>query len=331
MEQSSCAAQQLAIVIPAWKPTFFLETLRSLAAQQDKCFSVYVGDDASPSDQIKRLVDAFSQEIPSMHYTRFSRNLGAKDLVGQWERCIALTHGEPWIMLFSDDDILPPDAVRRFKQVLSQNSVSKLFRFPLKSIDEQGQDILVPEPFHSIKTSAEDFLLSYMSGKRISAISEYIFSRDLFDAFKMVHFPLAWCADIATWYLYASHCGGITNISGEPVSWRNANAVNISNTSGKETLKMDALISFLAWLNTHWRNEQGFRFSSALYKYIKTNLLISFQNKYTKEAIQRLLRVTQPLSLLTAVRIWYRFIFHRQYIPSSHENPHRPSADTLSA
>jgi hypothetical protein len=38
----------LAIIIPYYKLCFFEENLQSLAAQTDKRFKVYIGDDASP-------------------------------------------------------------------------------------------------------------------------------------------------------------------------------------------------------------------------------------------------------------------------------------------
>ena len=90
--------KQLAIVIPAFKMDYFRATLDSLAAQTCKDFTVYVGDDCSPSD-FRSLVDEYVDKI-DIRYTRFEDNLGGKDLVAQWTRCVDLTNGEPWLWLF---------------------------------------------------------------------------------------------------------------------------------------------------------------------------------------------------------------------------------------
>ena len=41
-------------------------------------------------------------------------NFGGHDLVAQWNRCIQLTQNEPWLWLFSDDDIMGPRCVEYF-------------------------------------------------------------------------------------------------------------------------------------------------------------------------------------------------------------------------
>ena len=50
MENGVYQPTQLAIVIPAYKAKFLPKTLDSIAAQTDKRFCVYIGDDCSPED-----------------------------------------------------------------------------------------------------------------------------------------------------------------------------------------------------------------------------------------------------------------------------------------
>ena len=90
----------LAIVIPYYKLTFFEATLQSLADQTDKRFMVYIGDDASlesPDDLLEKYQQKFDFE-----YYRFEENLGGTSLVKQWERCIAMTKDEEWVMILGD-------------------------------------------------------------------------------------------------------------------------------------------------------------------------------------------------------------------------------------
>ena len=98
----------LAIVIPAYKIQYLNDTLESLANQTCLRFNVYIGDDCSPNP-IRDIVEPFFNRI-EVSYIRFDTNLGGRSLVQQWYRCVNLTF-EDYIWLFSDDDVLPNDAV----------------------------------------------------------------------------------------------------------------------------------------------------------------------------------------------------------------------------
>lgn len=99
----------MAIVIPAYKGRFLKETLDSIAVQAHKDeFVLYIGDDASP-ERLDKIVESYQNKV-NLVYHRFSENMGGKDLVAHWERCIQLS-AEPFIWLFSDDDLMPADGV----------------------------------------------------------------------------------------------------------------------------------------------------------------------------------------------------------------------------
>ena len=84
-------------------------TLMSIFLQTLDNFHVYIGDDASKEDLQSVILD-FPQD--KITYKRFKTNLGSCDLISQWKRCIALSSEEPWIWLFSDDDLMSPTIMR---------------------------------------------------------------------------------------------------------------------------------------------------------------------------------------------------------------------------
>lgn len=96
--------KQFAIVIPAYKGTFFKQTIESIVNQTCKDFTLYVGDDCS-SYPMEMLISQYKDKIDIV-YKRFDHNLGGQDLFAQWHCCIDMTKGEPYIWLFSDDDIM---------------------------------------------------------------------------------------------------------------------------------------------------------------------------------------------------------------------------------
>lgn len=210
----------LAIVIPACRIRFLGDALQSIAAQTDRRFSVYIGDDGSP-EPLEAVVDTFRSRI-DIHYKRFESNLGRTDLVAHWHRCIALSNQEPWIWLFSDDDMMEPECVARFYEAIELRTSPQvdLFRFQLDQINEHsGRAVRWPE--HPSYESSNDFLRALLSNqKRAFKAQEHVFSRRIYeDSGGFVNFPKAIYSDHATWLCFSAH-SGVCTLSGPRVMWR---------------------------------------------------------------------------------------------------------------
>lgn len=248
---------ELAIVIPVYKSTFLAETLNSIANQTDKRFHVYIGDDCSPYD-IYSIVSQFEGKIP-LTYRRFETNLGEKNLVGQWERCIALTKNESYIWLFSDDDTMDSQCVESFYSHVSVHPNEEFFHFNINMIDSTNGGKILPLPRFPMKLTAGEFLELKLRGKIVSYVVEFIFSRKLYtkiNGFKK--FDLAWGSDFITWLKMASiSIEGITTISGTNsyVNWRKSNE-NISPNKTQPILlrKIKAYISNASFIQDELHN-----------------------------------------------------------------------------
>lgn len=163
----------MAIVIPAYKGRFLKETLDSIAVQAHKDeFVLYIGDDASP-ERLDKIVESYQNKV-NLVYHRFSENMGGKDLVAHWERCIQLS-AEPFIWLFSDDDLMPADGVERVMEALSRPHHQRgyFFRFPLAVIDGENKRIRANRPLEEGSVSCYRLLLDKLQGKIDSAAVEY--------------------------------------------------------------------------------------------------------------------------------------------------------------
>ncbi len=240
---------QLAIVIPAYKSVFLEKTLESIFAQSDKRFRVYVGDDASPGD-VKSICDIYSDTIEII-YHRFEDNLGGQDLVAQWERCVALSQ-EAWVWLFCDDDIMAPDCVSAFYTHLKQTEGQfDLYRFNVSRIDAEGNTIYMA-PKHPPLESTFEFVYDKLSFQRDSFVSEYIFSREIHDKKNgFVTFPLAWCADDATWIKFGEE-RGLSTIPQSRVYWRQSGSNISMGGADYHTGKLQALVDYIDWLTNHF-------------------------------------------------------------------------------
>lgn len=193
----------LAIVIPYFKLTFFEATLQSLANQTDKGFKVYVGDDASqenPTFLLEKYKGQFEFE-----YYRFEENLGSVSLVQQWNRCIALTAGEEWLMILGDDDSLSPKCIEDFYFYLGEinSNNCKVVRYAsiINEVEQQTQSPLYSHP--KLET-ATDFFCKRIRNKTRSSLSEYVFKREVYLKYGFYNYDLAWYADDRAWLEFSN-------------------------------------------------------------------------------------------------------------------------------
>ncbi|MBO4802256.1 MAG: glycosyltransferase [Bacteroidaceae bacterium] len=244
----------LAIVIPAYKTTFLRAALDSIAAQTCQDFRLYIGDDCCPQD-IGSIVDAYRDRI-DLVYHRFDSNLGGKDLVAQWERCIALSQDEPYIWLFSDDDVMEPNCVEKlFKQIEKTQGAYDLYHFDVTEIDGEGR-VKRQLPEFPPMITAYDYYKAKTQGRLRSYVIENVFSRRVYEEKGgFVNFDLAWGSDVATWCLFAGD-KGICRVDIAKVHWRRSEE-NITPDKSRQTAerKLMARCNMLAWAYDYFRSE----------------------------------------------------------------------------
>lgn len=237
----------LAIVIPYYKISFFEVTLKSLSDQTDKRFKVYIGDDASPED-CTSLLEKYRGQFDFV-YHRFENNLGSISLAKHWERCIALTTDEQWIMILGDDDVLGDNVVEDYYANLDQvfNHKINVIRFASQVIDEIGE-IKTQIYVHPIKEKAETFFVRKFKGLTRSSLSEHIFLKSVFERKGFRDYPLGWQSDDAAWLDFAEN-KPVFAINNAIVFIRVSN-LSISGKNDNKVLKNNATYQFLTTIMT---------------------------------------------------------------------------------
>lgn len=246
----------LAIVIPAYKSTFLAASLDSIAAQTCQDFTLYIGDDCSPHN-LKEIVDRYRDKI-HLVYKRFDTNLGGKDLVAQWERCIDLTQGEEWLWLFSDDDVMEEKCVEEFYNTIQSKPNVGLVHFNIKQLDD-ATGTVSSLPLFPKHCTVKYYLDEKIKGHLISFVVEFIVRRDIFfDNGRFQNFDLAWGSDFISWVKFADAAGGIDTCENAKVLWRKSNE-NISPNKSAPILfrKIHSLIDNARWL-ADFAEKQGF-------------------------------------------------------------------------
>ena len=213
----------LAIVIPAYKKTFLSQSLDSIAGQTCKDFTLYIGDDASPYD-LEDIIKQYYCKI-NIVYKKFDTNLGLKDLVAHWERCVEMTK-EPFIWLFSDDDIMEPQCVENYLSLPIEIRKSYVVHMDTKVLDSKSNIVVFSKPYPQYQ-NAKEFLYNKISGKiNICMAVEYVFCREIYERYGgFMKYDLAWGSDFLTWLKFAENCNGIYSINEKDsfVVWRESN------------------------------------------------------------------------------------------------------------
>ena len=277
----------LSIIIPFYKLTYFEATLTSLANQTNKDFKVYIGDDASPED-CSVLLKKFEGKF-DFTYHRFETNLGSSSLTKQWERCIALSNDEPWIMILGDDDFLSPTVVQSFYDNHQEFSgKSNVIRFATRKVFD---DKIVPEVYvtHPVWEKATDGFYRKLTKQTRSSLSEYIFSRASYTKFKFYDYPLAWNSDDRAWLDFSD---------GKPIYSINESSVYFRLSSLNISGKIDNKIA---------KNKSEIEF----YKYLVENELSQYNNNQKLRILRRYqseIRVYRNLTIKEFLVLLYFYI-----------------------
>lgn len=238
--------QELAVVIPAFKTDFLAQTLESLLRQTDQRFNIYICDDASPAD-IESITRSVLGTRPHT-YKRFEKNVGSTALAKHWNRCVALAH-EPWIWLFSDDDLIDPGCVEAFYRFLeTEGETTDIFRFDGWIVD-QNDNIIELFPHNLDKESWLEFTYGCLMGWRNSFMQQLVFRRSaLEEAGGFLDLPLGFATDHAT-IIAIGRRRSVRRVPGACVYWRHSLENIMLDVSFKaRKKKLRAVCLFLQWL-----------------------------------------------------------------------------------
>lgn len=181
-------------LIPAYKPDYLEESLRSILCQTYGNFNVIVSDDCSPYN-LKHIVDLFDDS--RITYRRNERNIGAERIVDHWNLLLGLTDAE-YVIMASDDDCYDC-CFLEVVDLLTMNYPSvNLFRPRVRKVDEKGH-IISEEPKVQQWLSLNDYLLLWSNLTIYSGIPYYVFKREpLVSNGGFERFPYGWFSDDAS-------------------------------------------------------------------------------------------------------------------------------------
>lgn len=228
--------------MPAYKSLYLKEAIGSIVSQSCNDWELVVVDDCSPED-LFGIVSEFSDD--RIRYVRNEKNIGGSDLVAQWNHSLTFAHGE-WVVLAADDDFYAPDFCKDVLSMTTKYPNVNLIRMNMSLIDEHGKHIWGERALPEFQ-NRYDFLYSYLNGKTLTCIGNYVFrSEVLRSSGGFVDFPCAFCSDIATPIKMAVN--GVANTQRIQFGFRQSR-VHLSGDRSKLKEKLDAFSLFYRWLD----------------------------------------------------------------------------------
>lgn len=228
------------ILIPAFKVKFLREAIASCIAQTYADFEVIIVDDCS-SENLKDVVAAF-QDF-RIHYYRNDRNIGAINVVDNWNKCLSLSSGE-YVICMGDDDKLLPNCLSLYADLQKRYPHVDVYHTWTQIIDENSEIVALQEPRPEWE-SALSALYFRWDCRWKQFIGDFCFrAKALKEAGGFYKLPLAWGSDDLSVFRAAMK-GGIANAQQFGFQYR-VNRYTITN-SGNQKMKAEAHLLEKQW------------------------------------------------------------------------------------
>ena len=231
------------ITIPAFKSTFLKECIDSILSQTYSDFELIILNDASP-EPIEEIVDQYDDK--RIHYYKNEKNVGAIDVVDNWNKLLKLAQGE-YIICMGDDDMLANNCLEEYNLLIDKHPGLDVYHARTMMIDENSEFCNLQEArpeFESVYSMIWHRTFKY----RIQFVGDYLYrNKTLRKNGGFYKFPLAWESDCVTSFIAASS-HGIAN-GYLPTFYYRINRRTISS-SKQINLKMDALFNYEKWIDS---------------------------------------------------------------------------------
>ena len=234
---------RFSFVIPAYKSEYLQVAIDSILQQTYIDFELIIVDDASPY-HLESIVNQYNDNRIVFH--RNENNIGGKNLVSNWNKCIKYAKGE-YVILASDDDIYSPFFLQQVDERIKDYPDVDIIRSRVNRIDSDGIITDIEQIYKPFMPFSE--FVFYWSKGIINCIANYAFKRTaLLDAGGFVDMPCAWYSDDIT--IVNMSFNGIATTDDALFYFRTSDK-SISWTFNKETIrkKWKANGMFYQWFN----------------------------------------------------------------------------------
>lgn len=228
------------ILIPAYKATFLYECVKSVLQQDYSNFEIIILNDCSP-EPIDEIVHSFSDN--RIRYFKNEYNVGAIDVVDNWNKCLSMARGD-YVICMGDDDCLTQNCLQTYAHLINENPGIGLLHGWTEIIDEQSHTIELTTQ-RCLHESAISLLWHRWNAYHLQFIGDFCFDRKWLNSQKgFFKLPLAWMSDDITAIIGANK-NGVVNTQNIVFRYRR-NRQTISSI-GNIKKKMEAFVLGEKW------------------------------------------------------------------------------------
>lgn len=237
------ASPTFSIGIPAYKDKYLKKCIQSILNQTYKNYEIIIINDCSPKD-LAHIVKNF--EDPRIRYYENNQNIGAENVVKNWNKCLELANGD-FFVLMGDDDIMAPNYLEEFYNLINKYSDLDVFHCRTLIIDEEDNPISLTCSWPEFENTLDN-IWHRISARRNQYISDFVYRTEHLLKCKGFFFlPLAWGSDDITSYRACAN-KGIAHTNQELLKYRSSRHT-ISST-GDLSLKLLSTIRYYEWLQS---------------------------------------------------------------------------------
>lgn len=263
---------KFSIFIPAYKSSFLSEAIQSCLNQSYRDFELVIVNDASPED-IDSIIGLFSDS--RLRYYKNDKNVGAVNVVDNWNKCLDLCQGD-YIICMGDDDCLTSTCLSQYYELINRYPGLGVYHTKTVVIDEKGKAINIqasrPE-YESVWSLA----WHRWNGRTIQFIGDFCFNlNQLRENDGFYKLPLAWGSDDIS-ALIAAQSAGIANTQEVGFCYR-INSQTITNSSNTR-IKLEAIEKEKEWYELFLKTIPSSKEDMLYHEFMLQNLLINFKRK----------------------------------------------------
>ncbi|MCQ2214305.1 MAG: glycosyltransferase [Bacteroidales bacterium] len=263
---------KFSVAISVYKSLYLRECIDSILHQTYVDFELIILNDASPYP-IREIVDSFHDD--RIRYYENETNVGAINLVENWNSLLSLVNGE-FMICMGDDDKLLPNCLKDYNNLLLQYPSLDVYHGLTEIINENSEIVNIQEP-RPIFESVYSLILGRWTYRRNQYVGDFLYRVETLKRNGgFVYFPLAWGSDDVTAYIAASK-NGIANTQ-VPVFQYRQSPITITST-GSSWYKIEAIEKEKQWAKSFIACEPASIYDRILLCHIKEEFERYFRGK----------------------------------------------------
>ena len=294
---------KFSVTVPAYKAQFLKECIDSILAQTYQNFELIIVNDASPQDLDSIILQYHDSRI---RYYKNKVGFGAKNVVGNWNKCLEYATGD-YLICMGDDDCLLPNCLEDYIKLMRQFPNLNLYHTMTEIIDENSNIIGIQEP-RPIWESAYSMIYWKWQTRRQQFIGDWLFKVEFLCQHRgFYNLPYAWGSDDLSAVVAADK--GVANTN-QPGFLYRMNNQTITNNNSNTVQKIESIRQVYDFYLNFLKEKPEGKLDRLYYKLLKADyqkersMAIAWNiTMYTRHHPLRLFKILGSFNISYSIKI----------------------------